>query len=204
MMSLLAEGLVQSIDPNRDGRATAQNPHPNDDDTMQLVVDIGVTKMPYFLDKAKAIAAAEEYQLPGSDAGPEQVHLIGFDTLIRLLDPKYYPPEHNLRPLDAFFDRCQVRVTRRTGDAWGGRKEQDDYVDDLVAGKREAEGARREWATRINLVEAKGGSEESISSSKARQAAERRDDDALKRLLPDSVRWWVSQERLYHAEGACS
>ncbi|KAF3358468.1 hypothetical protein VdG1_00028 [Verticillium dahliae VDG1] len=50
-----------------------------------VAVDLGLTTLPYFPDKSAAIADEGRY----GDA--EQVFLAGYDTLVRIFDPKYYP-----------------------------------------------------------------------------------------------------------------
>lgn len=191
----------------------------NDDDDHDVVtVDIGVTKKPYFHDKAATIAASGVYcdhpppnQEDGEDANHrdkmEQVYLVGFDTLIRLLDPKYYPPSRtSLRALDPFFSTSRVRVTRRAGRDYGrgkggGRELQDEYVRALAAGEREEEGGRREWARRVQLVGRSGGEEEAeeemISSTKVREAMRSGDEEVMKRLVPEAVRNFILDQGLY-------
>ena len=61
-------------------------------------VDVAVTKLPYFHDKATSVDDSGVYQ-----GEPEQVHLTGFDTVIRIFDTKYYPPDHNFRVLEPFL-----------------------------------------------------------------------------------------------------
>lgn len=127
----------------------------------------------------------------------EQVHLTGYDTLIRLLDIRYYPPHHTLQPLEGLLEKHRVRVTRRTDDAWGGREAQDEYMNRIKNGDREDEGGKREWAERIKLVEGRKEGEEVVSSTKVREAAKSRDEKALKRLVPDGVAQWIMDEKLY-------
>ena len=88
-----------------------------------MIVNVGVTKEARFVDKMIALEkhgdyAVEDVDGEGKMRPVEQVHLTGFDTLVRLLDGKYYPPEHTLRPLEGLFERHRVRVTRRVDDAW--------------------------------------------------------------------------------------
>lgn len=162
-----------------------------------IYFDVGVTNKPYFHDKATAIAQSSCYECPETGCQPEQVHLIGFDTLIRLLDVKYYPPAHTLQPLDPFFARHRVRVTRRTDDAWGGREEQDAYFKALAEGARERDGGKREWAGRIGLEDGREEGEEPVSSSRVRDAANGGNLDALRALVTDEVRTYIIEERLY-------
>lgn len=154
-------------------------------------VDIGVTKKPYFHDKAAAITAS--YTYPGTT---EQVHLTGFDTLIRIFNPKYYPPDHTLASLEPFLSQHRLRVTYRTDDEWGGREEQESYLHKIASGEREKEGGKREWAERIELVEGKKDGEEVVSSTKARKAT-KNDPTGLKALVTPSVMEFITSEGLY-------
>ncbi|KAI9368000.1 Nucleotidylyl transferase [Aspergillus egyptiacus] len=155
------------------------------------VVDIGVIKKPYFVDKAVEIEAAGSY--PPSI---EQVHLTGYDTLIRIFNPKYYPPEHTLRPLEPFLSKHRLVVTMRPDSEWGGKAEQEAYLDDLAQGGRESEGGKREWAQRIRLVEGKKQGEPSVSSTRAREAIHSNPQD-LDWLVPSKVRDYILSERPY-------
>jgi nicotinamide-nucleotide adenylyltransferase len=155
-------------------------------------IDIGVTKHPFFIDKASAIAASGFYP-----PDTTQVHLVGYDTLIRILNPKYYPPTHTLAPLEPFLSRHRLRVTYRMGDDWGGRAEQAAYLKALTDGEMEAEGGRRGWAGRIELVEGRREGEEVVSSTRVRDAVKRGNGDMLRKLVSEGVADWVLQERLY-------
>lgn len=186
MMSTFAEDLVRSVQEQCGDERT---------ESQTLVVDVGVIKTPLYLDKALVIDRSGEYGTP--NAGPEQVHLTGFDSLIRLLDTKYYPPDHTLQPLETLFSRHRIRATRRIGDEWGGRERQDAFLQALADGESESQGARREWATRIDLVDGKSEGEESVSSTKVRDAAKRKDSEALAKLVPDGVRDWMLAQELY-------
>ncbi|OJD23403.1 hypothetical protein ACJ73_05238 [Blastomyces percursus] len=155
-------------------------------------IDIGVTKLPYFVDKATAISTSNFY--PGS---PEQILLTGYDTLVRILDTKYYPPKHTLQPLSTFFCQHRLRVTFREDSEWGRREDQELVLQTLAQGAREHDGGKREWAERIELVEGAKPGEEAVSSTKARNAAMNNDVNALKRFVTPDVCDWVISQRLY-------
>lgn len=155
-------------------------------------IDIGVTKLPYFIDKAVAISTSERYP-----SGMEQVQLTGYDTLIRIFDTKYYPPEHTLTPLAPFLKQHRLRVTLRPDDEWGGGEEQRKFLADLAGGTMEDIGGKREWAERIEIVDGRSKEEEAVSSTKAREVAGTGDTEALERLVTDRVRDWVALEGLY-------
>jgi nicotinamide-nucleotide adenylyltransferase len=156
-----------------------------------LLIDVGLVKQPYFHDKAAAIDESGVY--PGS---LHQVHLIGFDTLVRIFNTKYYPPDHNLRVLEPFLSKHRLRTTYRTDDEWGGRQEQDQYIQDIADGKRDDEGARREWARQLTLVEGRQKGEDVISSTLARAAARKSPAQLDKYVMP-TVRDWIVSEKLY-------
>ena len=165
-----------------------------------VVVDVGVTKQARFVDKARAIEECGAYSSIDDDGGKttfEQVHLTGFDTLVRLLDTKYYPPTYTLAPLGELFEKHRVRVTRRTGDAWGESEEQDEYVKKLQRGEMEDKGGKREWAERIELVEGRKEGEEIVSSTKVREASKDRDEVALMKLVPEGIGRWILDANLY-------
>ena len=194
MMNVFAEELVQMV------TTSGVKGHTQGD----VIVDVGVTKEARFIDKARILEAQEEYtDYGGNDTAKtvEQIHLIGFDTLIRLLDTKYYPPKHTLEPLEDLFEKHRVRVTRRTDDAWGGREEQDQYMREIAKGHKGADGPRKEWAQKIDLVEGRKESEEIVSSTKVREAAKAGDEEALKKLVTDGVARWVLDGKLYLETG---
>jgi nicotinamide-nucleotide adenylyltransferase len=159
-----------------------------------LGIDIGVTKLPYFADKAKSIENSGLFP-----ASAQQVHLLGYDTLTRLLSTKYYPPTHTLKPLYPLLEKHRLLVTYRADDDWGTRSEQDKYLRDIEEGSRDADGAKREWVTerRIRMVEGRKDGEEIISSTRVREAAKTGDRDALEKLVTKGVGDWILGEGLY-------
>ncbi|KAH6674522.1 hypothetical protein B0J14DRAFT_43101 [Halenospora varia] len=161
----------------------------------EIGIDIAITKFPYFAEKAKSIE--EEY------GEAEQVHLIGYDTLTRLLDTKYYPPDHNLRPVRELLAKHRVLVTYRTDDQWGSEKEQDDFVINIAEGGLDDRGGTKEWVRecRIVMMEGRKEGEAVVSSTKVRDAAKRGDREALRSLVTDGVAEWIMTESLYTNDG---
>jgi nicotinamide-nucleotide adenylyltransferase len=156
-----------------------------------LSIDVGLIKQPYFHDKAEAVDESNIY--PGQ---PQQVHLIGFDTLVRIFNTKYYSPDHDLRVLAPFLSKHRLRATYRTDDEWGSRQEQDQYVKDIADGKRAAEGAQPKWARQLTLVEGRREGEDIVSSTLARKAA-KNDPAQLDKYVMPTVRDWILSEKLY-------
>ncbi|MCJ1308369.1 hypothetical protein MMC25_002022 [Agyrium rufum] len=158
-----------------------------------LAIDVGVTKHPYFTDKAAAISSSGAYGAPPI----EQVHLVGFDTLIRLFNTKYYPPEHTLDSLGDLFKNHRLRVTYRTGSDWGERAEQYAYLQDIKDGKRESEGGKAEWAEKIEMVEGRQASGGIISSTRIREAVQSHDEELVRQLCTSRVAQAIFEDGLY-------
>ncbi|KAJ5136467.1 hypothetical protein N7448_005021 [Penicillium atrosanguineum] len=135
MMELFAHDLRTHLANTKANMASSE---PTEEMKNIPSIDIGVTKKPYFVDKAAEIEACDFYPTP-----LEQVHLTGYDTLIRILNPKYYPPEHNLKPLIPLFSQHRLRVTLRPSDEWGSKEEQREFVDSIARGDMEKNGVRR-------------------------------------------------------------
>ena len=156
-----------------------------------LIIDIGVTKAAMFIAKAQAIEESGAYVLPLDEVGgvAEQVHLTGYDTLIRLVDTKYYPPEHTLAPLGGLFGKHRVRVTMRSPPS---KEEQLEFLKRLSGSTFEVKGWKREWGQRIEMVEEKGEGEDAISSTRAREYFE---DPGLR---SDGAAKWCSQGVIEH------
>lgn len=167
------------------------------------VIDVGLTTEPYFNVKSQVIEESGYYHKKGDDgkavgSGPTHVHLIGYDTLIRLFDTKYYPPEHSLAVLGPFLEKQRLRVHLRLGE-WGEREKQDEWIKGLGAGEGgkngflEENGGRKEWAERMEIVEPPGG--EIVSSSRVRKEAKKNGN--LGGLVTESIFEYIEDEKLY-------
>jgi nicotinamide-nucleotide adenylyltransferase len=233
MMRLLAQDIRQELE--KEAGATEEQQPPDDASSQDHnakrgtggheshspaipAIDIAVTIHPMFIHKSLAIAQSGSYSAsppPSSEdsSSPptpscEQVHIIGYDTLIRLLDTRYYPPEHTLAPLIPFMAAHRLRVTYRRPDPsseaerkWGSREVQHGYLNDLAEGKREDEGGQRVWAVRgvwaVGLTVGAGGGGGVVSSTRARKAAKAGDEGLLRGLVCGGVADWIVKEKLY-------
>ncbi|KAJ9160743.1 Nicotinamide mononucleotide adenylyltransferase [Coniochaeta hoffmannii] len=199
----------------RDVRRTLEEGEEGDART-GVAIDVALTTHPFFHAKSAAIAKDGFYK--GTEVGgqrgggeeTEQVILAGYDTLIRIFDPKYYGTPSEVSEvssagkapiriaLDPFFKRARLRVTMRTDDEWGGRDEQAAYLERLLRGDElEKIGGSREWAERIEMVDGRKEGEPVVSSTLAREAAKRRDWGRLRELVPSEVGKWIEREGLY-------
>ncbi|PTB63781.1 hypothetical protein BBK36DRAFT_1105597, partial [Trichoderma citrinoviride] len=156
MMDGFGHELLRSLDGleeeggDGEGRGVLRRPE----------IDLAVTKMPYFHEKARVIGESGVYSSSSSSSSskrhePEQVFLAGFDTVIRIFNPKYYGEgEGGMKAaLGPFFDRARLRVTMRTDDEWGEEDEQRAYVRGLGEGALDELGGDAAWAGRVDLVE---------------------------------------------------
>ena len=111
--------------------------------------------------------------------------VVGYDTLVRLFQPRYYEPGTMEQILDAFFAEHRVLATNRGMPG-------DDQVRELLASLPER------YATRIlpfrldELVAA-------VSSTEARFRAARREPPAG---VPPEVRRYILRHRLYRSAGS--
>lgn len=197
MMTMLAEDLSQSLKNRIDGLT---------DQVSNVSIDIGLTKEPYYSDKSTAIAEAAP---PCYASSPRHVHLVGYDTLIRFCNPKYYfkydPPLSALKP---FFDAGhKLRVTQRPTDAsdessqeFGTTEEQAKYLQDLRDGKQEEAGFSPAWGKNIDMVEAEEGV--GISSTRVRNAAKQGKWDIVRELCTEGVAAWIKDQRLYSEDAS--
>jgi nicotinamide-nucleotide adenylyltransferase len=152
----------------------------------RVAVDVGVTTEPFYYKKAEVVEASGEY------AGLQsQVHITGFDTVIRIFDGKYYPD--GMGVLGGMFEKGSLRVHLRDGD----EEEQRGYLQKIADGEREGEGIKQEWAERIEMVEPM---EEVVSSTEARKCVLEQRGLGLERYVSGGVRDYIMQEGLYEEE----
>ena len=197
LMTMFAEDLSQSL-------KTADPPL--SPDVSSVSIDIGLTKEPYYSDKSAAIADATPPVYPSK---PIHVHLVGYDTLIRFCNPKYYP-KHDppLSALKPFFDAShKLRVTQRPADAsdessndFGTTEEQARYLEDLKLGKHEEAGFAPTWGNNIDMVEAEEGV--GVSSTRVRKAAKERQWDIVDQLCTKGVAAWIKDQALYSEDAS--
>jgi nicotinamide-nucleotide adenylyltransferase len=197
LMTVFAEDLSQSL---------RKEPSSSNADIANLSIDIGLTKEPYYSDKSAAIAQATP---PFYASNPRHIHLVGYDTLIRFCNPKYYPkhdpPLSALRP---FFDAGhKLRVTQRPTDAsdessseFGTTEEQAKYWQDLRDGKQEAAGFQSAWSSNIEMIEAEEGV--GISSTRVRNAAKQGNWDVVSELCTEGVAAWIKDQGLYSEDAS--
>jgi nicotinamide-nucleotide adenylyltransferase len=190
MMILFAEDLVDSLSSNEIA-GTSSDTHEG-----SVAVDIGLTNTPYYTDKTAAIVNTEPPPYPTT---PVHVHLVGYDNILRILDPKYYQDYHPpLSALATYFDAGhRFRITQRpadpadpTSDGFGTAEQQVQYVIALKEGSLENEGFQANWAGQLDLVSATEGV--GISSTRVRKAVEEDEWDIVENLCTEGVAAWLA------------
>ncbi|KAF2127457.1 Nucleotidylyl transferase [Dothidotthia symphoricarpi CBS 119687] len=196
LMTVFAEDLSQRL------RTAAPSP----DAITDVSIDIGLTKEPYYSDKSAAIT---ETTPPFYPSNPIHVHLVGYDTLIRFCNPKYYPKyDPPLSALKPFFDAGhKLRVTQRPTDAndkssseFGTVEQQEKYVQDLRDGKSESAGFEPQWGGHIDMVQAED--EVGVSSTRVRKAAQEGRWDEVGELCTEGVAAWIQDQQLYSGDAS--
>lgn len=182
----------------------AQDKEPAGSPDMDIPIDIGLTSEPYFHNKSNAIAVSPFYVRPAFPSAPvnkttpDQIFLLGFDTLIRIFDPKYYPPTDALTmpeglPADAtpmqialtpLMRRARLRVTTRPDDQWGDEAAQQTWVSERVDALG---GPTEHWAARIQLDTGADKGTQAVSSTVARAATQAGDTERLRALVGPAV-----------------
>jgi nicotinamide-nucleotide adenylyltransferase len=179
---------------------------PRGGDIADISIDIGLTKEPYYSDKSAAIEAA---QPPFYSSRPIHVHLVGYDTLIRFCNPKYYPkydpPLSALRP---FFEAGhKLRVTQRPADPedassseFGTVQEQERYLQRLRDGDEEDAGFVPAWGKQMDMAPAEDGV--GVSSTRVRNAAKDGKWDEVDELCTGGVAAWIGDQALYSEDAS--
>lgn len=206
MMTIFAEDLLRQIYSG----STTEDDSPAD--SASVPIDIGVTKAPYYTDKSNAIASTSAGPVSSSseDAhasdsfypdSPKHIHLLGFDTLTRFFNPKYYsdsdPPLSAIAP---YFDaghalRATLRPDESGATAAESESEQRAWLKRLADGDMEVQGGRREWARHVELV---GPNKRvGVSSTKIRRAAQIGQWEEVRALCCEGVEEWIREKRLY-------
>lgn len=184
LMSVFARDLIQSM---------LEQP-----DVYSIVpVDIGVTTVPYYTDKSRAI---ETEGLQWYPLKCKHTHLVGFDTITRFFAAKYYPKfDPPFSALNPYFDAGHsLRVTLRPDDEYGSIEEQKAFVHRLEDGEMEAQGGKRAWSEQIELVSPTP--EAGVSSTKVRKAAKAGDWEQVRDLCTPTVAQYVQESALYNSE----
>ena len=183
--------------------------------TQFVEVDVAVTRDPLYFRKARNLLEFEGFAW---GEGPGCTHVVGSDTLVRILNPKYYRDlcagdgDLPLDVLGEFFsdnDLCVVmRPSSKKNEDTATSDEPTTTDDDdegmemreaLHKGDLEAEGGQRRWADKIEMIRQQPGDEDigTISSTRIRSAAESGDWGTVEELCTPGVAGDIKMGGLY-------
>ncbi|QDS76504.1 hypothetical protein FKW77_005558 [Venturia effusa] len=186
----------------------------------EITIDIGLTKAPYYTDKSLAITTANPPAYPNA-ASLTHIHLLGYDTLTRLLAPKYYPTHTPpLSALGPFFEAGhKLLVLLRPSsspspdpsnpnspfpDPHETDQTQRLFLTSLRHGSLEKEGLKTEWAiNQISILE--GGDVDTatgISSTLIREAAKKGEWERVGEMCTNGVKAWIEEGGIYGAKNS--
>lgn len=159
---------------------------------LHVDVSIGLTSHAKFVDKAVSVNQHLKSLFPDNYLAMKLTFLVGFDTLIRILDPKYYLPDKLLDSLNDFMKTTDLFCLTRK-DAVSTYQQQADYVKHIQLGKMSH--IPLAWADSLHLytVEDETGDVVGlISSSQIRNAADKSDIQTV-----DAIKDYIRQHLLY-------
>ncbi|CCD22188.1 nicotinamide-nucleotide adenylyltransferase NDAI_0A00280 [Naumovozyma dairenensis CBS 421] len=144
-----------------------------------ISVSVAITIFGKFIDKTEIIKT-DFYPTSEGDI----VYLVGFDTIIRIFDPKYYLPITVLEALEIFMEEVEFCCLTRIGS--DQLMKQLSYSADILAGKYEPI-IPRQWGARIHVL-SNDERYSSVSSSEIRELVNTgRDKSILTDKLPDKI-----------------
>lgn len=133
---------------------------------------IGLTKEPYFVDKFR--------ELKKVNPDMKQSYIVGYDTLVRIMDSKYYPGQ-DISILTDFFAQGDLLCALR--------EEHSEIADQEAAIKA------MPWSDKIKILKMSEGKD--VSSTRLREAVRRNDDVTMNRYLTPDVYDYIKQTKLY-------
>ncbi|WBW75443.1 nicotinamide-nucleotide adenylyltransferase [Schizosaccharomyces osmophilus] len=140
-------------------------------------VSIALCKYALFADKCVCLS---KYCSP-----KEQIYLVGFDTLIRILNCKYYPEKSIQKTLSPFFERSRILCFYRETDDSTREELQKTYPSKLEKG--ELENVATEWSTRIHFAKLDSNMGKGVSSTAIRKAISSGNEGVQSRMIPNEV-----------------
>ncbi|ODV87080.1 hypothetical protein CANARDRAFT_5637 [[Candida] arabinofermentans NRRL YB-2248] len=154
-------------------------------ENLGICCGVGITDKSLFIDKYKVLS-----EFINSEKKVTQTYLFGFDTLIRLLNPKYYQSKGIVDALNEFITNCDCFVlTRRDSSSSSSSMEhQKDYVKNL-------EWIPSSWIDKFNIVD-NVETNLDISSSSIRESIKQGDSGWEMNTFP-SIANYIKNNHIY-------
>jgi nicotinamide-nucleotide adenylyltransferase len=149
---------------------------------VSATVLVALSKHARFVDKAKDMAIS-------FPAMKDIVWPVGYDTLIRILDKKYYSNtlEESLRE---FWEKNRLVCAVR-----GDETTERPFLEKVRAGN--IDGVPVSWADYITIIEPVGKDE---SSTRTRKASAEGQWEEVRHLVPEEIAAYIEREKLYREE----
>lgn len=157
--------------------------------TLHVDVSVGITDHARFVDKSSAIL---DY-LKGENLLARLTFLVGFDTLLRILNPKYYLPDKILAALSEFMRSTDLFCLTRT-DGTVSIADQNLYVHILSNGGHESLPSK--WSESIALHTGEIDIVGAMSSSKVRKEIEEGGTEWHNEVI-ETIRAYIEENQLY-------
>ncbi|CUM68423.1 uncharacterized protein PRCAT00006146001 [Priceomyces carsonii] len=159
--------------------------------SLGLKIGIALTKHARFVDKSIAILdyLRKEYKV----STIKLTFLVGFDTLVRILDPKYYLPDKLTTSLEDFMNSADLFCLTRNVTSFS-LKDQSTYLDDINQGKFLHIPAH--WSDSIVFPEHADQGVSLISSSSIRKNIRDGKSDWINDVIPE-IKDMIIDENLY-------
>ncbi|KAF3083246.1 hypothetical protein TWF706_001242 [Orbilia oligospora] len=181
MMCLLAEEIQNKISSSSSSSPSSSSI----DNILAPQIDIGITPHPRFIDKSTDLSNHPFFPSEVT----RQVWILGYDTLIRLLNPKYYPPHHTLTDLHTTLlsSTNRILVFTRPGTDLGNESSQYEYSNSLDPS----------ISKKIDMVVPDDPEQvDGVSSTNVRNGVRDGSED-WELGVCSGVAWWIGREGLY-------
>ncbi|KAI5962423.1 uncharacterized protein KGF55_003499 [Candida pseudojiufengensis] len=160
-------------------------------------VSIGITNHAKFVDKSLSILNFLESQKITIHTGFKLTFLIGFDTLIRIFDPRYYLPDKLSNSLDHFMKMTDLFCLTRPTDEINVLQ-QPNYVKEIASGKHEE--IPSSWSNSIFLLKDLNEKLAQISSSSIRKSIINGDNKDWELQVIPEIRDYIIENKLYQTK----
>ncbi|ODV97261.1 hypothetical protein PACTADRAFT_74801 [Pachysolen tannophilus NRRL Y-2460] len=159
---------------------------------LNIKVYVGLTKHAKFVDKAFSILKNFDKKLQDFI---KLVFLVGFDTLVRIFDAKYYKPISLQKALQGFMEKVDLFVLTREDDKQNfiSLNDQFNYVEKIKLNKFQDIPA--EWGQNIYLCKGDNNSLK-LSSSRIRKSIKNGDSN-WKNYVNEEVQKYIESLNLY-------
>ncbi|KAI5948880.1 hypothetical protein KGF57_005073 [Candida theae] len=164
-----------------------------------ITVAIGLTKQAMFVNKSLSILNyLDAQQQQTVQPGFKLTFLIGFDTLIRILNPKYYLPDKLSVSLEHFMKMTDLVCLTRHSETVT-INQQSVYVKEISLGQHEE--IPSHWSKNIFILRNMNDEVATFSSSGIRKEIESGNPEWKKQVLPE-VAEYIEEHNLYKEKEA--